>query len=799
MECKPFETLQSWIEGQLPPAAAAAIGVHVKDCVRCQSSLDQITDDADLRCRLDARHRIGGATIDPRAMDRMVDQFPFATTMRENPADGPTEGAMRGASRGPESDGNLGSIGPFRLLNELGRGGMGIVYRAWDESLCRVVALKVLRPERCEEVDRQRLVREAQLAARFRDDHAVSVYSVVNPDGGLPYLVMEYVEGPTLAELIASGERPEARRTALLIAQVAGALDAAHAAGLIHRDVKPSNILIDEHAYRAKITDFGLARALSVPSSLSRDGFLAGTPTYMSPEQARGESGLDGRSDVYGLGATLYETLTGVTPYLGAPHLVLRQIIEEDPRPPRRLNDQVPRDLETICLKAMAREPGRRYQTAGALADDLRRWLGDLPIHARPVGRAARTYRWCRRNPRVAGLAAALLVVFLAGFLGVLWQWRRAELHLKESQASFARARRAVDQFYTRFYEQGVLNVPGMEKVRHEALGEMLQYYQDFLAQHRDDPSLRRELAETCMRISRLTFQQGNKPDALTVVRQAFSNFEKLLRASPDDRVLQRQMGDCLHHMAMIELDQGDLDSARGHLERGLGLIKRTSDLEPDNQTLRCNLARSYGNFAKLVWTMKDLVQARQAYLRALDLQKDLVRSDPANLEYASDLAMTYNNLFYVTDGELEKQSWCEHALALRRQIVEKNPGNTYFRRNLARTYEILGIAQLNRGLQDDGLKSLQESRRILQQVVVDDPGATIYQHNLGGVCSIVGAVLAKQGRTREAIAAFEQSRTMYQKLLRSNPNDAMYKEGLLDAERELSMVVPKNLYSRGP
>ena len=160
----------------------------------------------------------------------------------------------------------------------------------------------------------------------------------------------------------------------------------------------------------------------------------------------------------------------------------------------------------------MAREPARRYQTAGALADDLRRWLRGESIRARPVGRVERSYRWCRRNPGVAGLAAALMVVFSTGFLGVFWQWRRAELHLRESHASFARARRAVDQFYTRFYEQGVLSVPGMETVRHDVLAEMLQYYQDFLAQHHDDPSLRRELAETCLRIGLLTFNRAIRP-----------------------------------------------------------------------------------------------------------------------------------------------------------------------------------------------------------------------------------------------------------------------------------------------
>jgi eukaryotic-like serine/threonine-protein kinase len=791
VECQPFETLLEWAEGRLDPSAAA-LGHHVKHCLVCQMNLDQITDDADLRRRLDARKRIGFATIDPVVMGRIVDQFPSAKTLRQN-ADRGFGGAPPCEARGiPESKGDLGTIGQFRLLSELGRGGMGIVYRAWDESLRRVVALKVLRPERCEEVDRLRLIREAQLAARFRDDHAVNVYSVVNPEGGLPYLVMEYVEGPTLSELIASRDRPDTRRIASLIAEVASALEAAHAVGLIHRDVKPSNILIDLQTGRAKITDFGLARASNLSSSLSRDGLLAGTPTYMSPEQARGEPGLDGRTDVYSLGATLYEALTGMTPYRGAPHLVLRQIIEEDPRPPRLLNDQIPRDLETICLKAMAREPARRYQTAGALADDLRRWLRHESIQARPVSRAERAYRWCRRNPRVAGLAAALLVVFLMGFLGVLWQWRRAELHLKESQASFARARRAVDQFYTRFYEKGVLNVPGMEKVRHEVLGEMLQYYQDFLAEHRDDPSLRRELAETCSRIGSLTYQQANKADALIVIRQATSYLDTLLTVSPHDRELQKRMAACLGNLAAIEIDQRDLESSRLHFERAVRLLEPASNEEPDNHELRCRLGRLHGNLAKLLWTMNDMVQARTRYLQTMDIQKELLRKNPANLEYKSDLAMTCNNLYYVSDGPLEKQAWCEKALTLRKELVLVNPGNNYFQRNLARTYEIFGITQLAGNHHEDGLKSLEEGRRILQQVVVNEPVFKLAQDNLASLCATLGMALRNEGRIQEAIAAFDQSRATYQKLLQVSPDDAGFKGGLSMAEHEIALTAQK-------
>ena len=367
-------------------------------------------------------HQNGGAAIDPRILDRLVARLQSNTTTQDQ-AGNATAAAIEGrAVRGEEDSelsADLGTIGHYRLLNELGRGGMGIVYRAWDESLSRLVAVKVLRPEQAHETDRLRLVREARITAQFRHEHAVMVHAVACPHDGLPYLVMEYVLGPTLAQLIDSPECPEPRAVAKLVAEVADALEAAHAVGLVHRDVKPSNILIEKGTGRAKITDFGLARTETGPSSLSREGFLAGTPTYMSPEQVRGVAVVDARTDVYGLGATFYQALTGVTPYRGAPHLVLRQVIEEEPPPPRRLNDRVPRDLETICQKAMAKEPARRYQSAAALANDLRHWLNGEPIEARPVGRFERAYRWARRNPRVAGLSAALVLVFTAGFLGV--------------------------------------------------------------------------------------------------------------------------------------------------------------------------------------------------------------------------------------------------------------------------------------------------------------------------------------------------------------------------------------------
>jgi WD40 repeat protein len=318
---------------------------------------------------------------------------------------------------------------------------MGIVLRAYDDELRRTVALKVLPPERADARARARFVREAQAAAAIDHDHVVPVYAVASPPDGPPYFAMQYVEGPTLRQRIQAAGRLDPAEAARVAAQVADGLAAAHRAGLVHRDVKPANVLLDGATGRAKITDFGLVRVAALPGFTTLDGALAGTPEYMSPEQVRTPDRIDARSDVYSVGVTLYEALTGSVPFYGVTPMVLQQVLNDEPRPPRRLNDAIPRDLETICLKCLQKEPGRRYAGAAELADDLRRFLGGQPIRARPVGRAERLWRWGRRNPLVAGLAAALFLALAVGLAAATSQWLRAEA----KATAEARARREAD------------------------------------------------------------------------------------------------------------------------------------------------------------------------------------------------------------------------------------------------------------------------------------------------------------------------------------------------------------------
>ena len=246
-------------------------------------------------------------------------------------------------------------------------------------ALDRVVALKVLRPALAHGRDRIRFVREARAAAQVRHDHVVEVHAVVNPADGLPYIVMEYLAGPTLAQAIERAGRLGPREAASVALQVAEGLAAAHAAGLVHRDIKPSNVMLDPAKGRTKITDFGLARRAGESSDVTQEGSAVGTPAYMSPEQARGEA-VDARSDVYSLGATLYEAMTGEPPFRGTPASVLRQVIETDPRPPRRIITALPREpgddlpesdgpgpRKTVSDRP---RPGRRPGTILAWRDD---------------------------------------------------------------------------------------------------------------------------------------------------------------------------------------------------------------------------------------------------------------------------------------------------------------------------------------------------------------------------------------------------------------------------------------------
>jgi pimeloyl-ACP methyl ester carboxylesterase len=417
------DVLLQFLRQELDPEQERTVDAHVGSCPDCERQLSQLA---------------GGL---PRALDPVARLVGEATLV-------PDRTELGSESRRPAAA-TLVQVPGYDVLAEVGRGGMGVVYKARHIQLGRLVALKMMPSGVGIDAEQRRRFRlEAAAVARLAHPNIVQIYDVGEHEGQ-PFLVLEFIDGGSLAQRL-GGQPWPAPDAARLVEDLAGALHAAHQHGIVHRDLKPSNVLLQgvgsgESGSREKtdgpsslhpphsplptpkITDFGLAKFLTGASSQTQSGQILGTPSYMAPEQAAGQNSRVGpATDVYALGATLYELLTGRPPFVGESLLdVLEQVRCEDPIPPRRLRHDLPRDLETICLKCLHREPEKRYPSALALAEDLRRWRQHEPIAARRPGRTERFLLWARRRP-AAALAALFLVLLVAVGSVALGLWLEA-------------------------------------------------------------------------------------------------------------------------------------------------------------------------------------------------------------------------------------------------------------------------------------------------------------------------------------------------------------------------------------
>ena len=467
--CPDVAVLRQLLLGQLSGIEATELEQHLLGCARCAALAEARRDD-DVVVQAMRAQADRPIVSDDEDVKRMIDRLARAPVPASREEDIPTLVEDRAS---PTSAGTTGSRPPYvpgyEVLRELGHGGMGVVYLARQVRLNRLVALKMIRSGSNVEPELlHRFQIEAEIVARLQHPHIVQIHEVGQIEG-MPYCCLEYCPGGSLADHLREGPLPPKLAVQILV-QVADAIHAAHQAGIVHRDLKPANVLLvgqafqpDENnpvrleslTYVPKVTDFGLAKRLDSSEGQTQTGQLLGTPSYMAPEQASGRLAEIGpATDVYALGAILYELLTGRPPFKAATVLETLDLVRQaEPVPVRQLQPRCPRDLETISLKCLQKDPARRYGSAQELAEDLQRFLAGEPIRARPIGWLGRTARWVKRKPAVAALAAVCVLAGVA-LLGLGFWFSaemgsaRAELKAREDRARDAERLAQTHEFF---------------------------------------------------------------------------------------------------------------------------------------------------------------------------------------------------------------------------------------------------------------------------------------------------------------------------------------------------------------
>ena len=692
------------------------------------------------------------------------------------------------------------SFGDYEILNEINKGGMGVVYRARQVSLNRIVALKMIRAgEFADQEQIQRFYVEAEAAANLDHPNIVPLYEV-GQNNGQHYFSMAYVDGQSLAEVLRE-QLPPQRTAAQYVQTASEAIHYAHELGVLHRDIKPGNVLIDT-AGLVRVTDFGLAKRIGSDSDLTRESQVLGTPEYMSPEQAKGENDqLAPASDVYALGALLYALLTGRPPFRADNWMAtLRQACEKEPVSPREINPAIDRDLETITLKCLEKEPTQRYQSAAALAAELGRFLRGEEIEARPLGRLAKTWRWSKRNPVVAALSLGIAVVMLVSTVisSLLAAWAVSEARTARRQSKLAEHRFAqAHELATAFIvdvDDDLRDLIGTTQVRKQIV-EMGAAYLDRLAKDSgDDITLQRDRALGYEKLGDILGHptRANLGDA----RGAFKLYQKSL-------LIRQHLASLPESSTQIERDLSSSYLKLGDIHRTLGDPHRANENYQKCHDIRQGLASrpdaTAGDLAALADCMSarglaseekgQVKDAREYFEAALALRKKVAALHRRLAKHAEALFSSHLGLarFHILQGEFEDaDEHLRHAESLAQRRADENPNSYPAKRATLLIQHGRGDYFFHLGENAQAASRYTVGLELAQDLAEEDRHSVQARRDLASAYSRVGDCRAKMGEPEAAEVEFRSALSIRADLARQHPDNAKLQRELSDAHTKV-------------
>ncbi len=727
----------------------------------------------------------------------------------------------------------------FRIVRPHARGGLGEVFVAEDEELHREVAVKQIQDRHADDPEsRQRFVQEAEITGGLEHPGIVPVYGLGNYADGRPYYAMRFIRGDSLKDAIkrfhdaAAKQRSPTERAIELrsllgrFLDVCNAIEYAHSRGVLHRDLKPGNIMLGKYG-ETLVVDWGLAKAVDRPdiaptlgeskltptssggTAPTQMGSAIGTPQYMSPEQAAGRLDLLGpASDVYSLGATLYCLLTGKAPYEDADlGTLLQRVGRGDFTPPQKVNSEVGPSLDAICRKALALEPAARYASPAALADDIEHWLADEPVAAYRESVGERVARWTRRHrawAQAIGVATALvaIVAVIASVL-IAQSWRNetaarieAEHQRAEADRGFQQARQAVNDYLTLVSESTLLNVSGLQPLRKELLRSALTYYQKFLEEHPDDPSLGGELALAGYRVGLIDLQLGDREGALKALQNELPLQEQLAKQSSSGAAILA-LSDTYNQLGNIAQQTAALAEARAWFLKSLETRKQLVADHPADSQFRRKMANADDNLATVDGRLKHEDLARREFDSATEIRSKLVEENPDQPEFSRDLAQGYYNqgVYWRNSGHLAAAlEPLDRAAAIFEKLIPQSTAANSLQSIDVETklvQSLRGAGEVAVGLQKwpDALAFYDRARQIAEPLARRNPFLVEMQAEVAASYTGIGICKMQAGATAEALDQYQRARDIRRQLVDNDPDSTRYRIDLATTLMKLAAV----------